>query len=299
MARRSRRKRTSGRSDLYRFATIRQIWASQFVRRGLRLSAWATLIGVAVTGVAVGATRTERYVHRSLDRSIERSVLQFSNLPTVLETMARDDLLASVNDLLEKPWTDPELCRELVERLTANGWIRHVTAVNRTGDGRLTVDAQYRIPVAMVYRDDGFMLVDAGSVRLPGVYLYEESWTVIQGVDEPPPPPGLSWLGEDVSGGVAIVNLLSREPFMHQITAVLVDNVGGRVDPHLARIELVTDRPGGRIRWGSAPGSEIAENSAAEKLAILRENYRKTGRADADRLIIEIFTFPDRFTIPG
>ena len=64
-------------------------------------------------------------------------------------------------------------------------------------------------------------------------------------------------------------------------------------------VELATDRAGGRIRWGSAPGLEIEENLPGQKLALLRQNFINTGRADADHPVIDVSTFPDRFTVPG
>ena len=74
---------------------------------------------------------------------------------------------------------------------------------------------------------------------------------------------------------------------------------GGRRDPRACHIELMTDQAGGRIRWGSAPGSELEENGVQQKLALLRENFSKTGRVDARHAVIDVSTFPDRYTIPG
>ena len=46
-------------------------------------------------------------------------------------------------------------------------------------------------------------------------------------------------------------------------------------------------------------GFEVEENLAPQKLALLRQNYAQTGRADAGHAVIDISTFPDRFHIPG
>ena len=94
-----------------------------------------------------------------------------------------------------------------------------------------------------------------------------------------------------------MISLLGAEPYAAQLTAVLVDNFRSPSRAGRCPIELATDRAGGRIRWGSAPGTELAENSVDEKLAILRENFRSTGRADAGHAVIDISLFPDRFTI--
>ncbi|MCH8149346.1 MAG: hypothetical protein IH987_15410 [Planctomycetes bacterium] len=151
----------------------------------------------------------------------------------------------------------------------------------------------------MVQKKDEFYLVDRHSVRLPGRYHYDPIWLLIQGVGQSAPDPGRVWPGGDVRTGLAVIEAIVGRSFVSQITAVLVENVGGRRDRHRCHVELATDRAGGRIRWGSAPGFELEENSVAEKLAILTENYRHTGRADAEHPIIDISLYPDRYTIPA
>lgn len=299
MAGRSKRKRSLQRAYSRYWETLREVFSSDRFRLGIRLAGWALVVGGVIAGVAVAAGRTERYVSRQLDHSVGRPTLVFPSLPSALESLARQDLLESASTQLDQPWTTEGLCRDLAASLSSCGWIEQVHAVRRTGNGHFAVDARYRIPVAMVSWGNGFILVDAENVRLPGAYLYDATWTIIEGVEEPPPQPGRRWMGDDIRAGVSIVSLLANEPFAHQVTAVLVDNVGGRTDSQRPQIELAMDRAGGRIRWGSAPGAEIAENTAQEKLAILRENFRQTGRADGNHLVIEIFTFADRFTFPG
>jgi hypothetical protein len=151
----------------------------------------------------------------------------------------------------------------------------------------------------MVAHEGEFLLVDAEGVRMPGLYRYEPSWMLIQGVAHPAPQPGVRWPGDDLRAALAVQTLLSEEPFRSQITGVIVENAGGRLEARRSHVELATDRPGGRIRWGSAPGREIEENSVEQKLRLLRANFLHQGRADAGHPIIDISTLPDRFTIPG
>ena len=107
------------------------------------------------------------------------------------------------------------------------------------------------------------------------------------------------WNAPDLRGGLAIADLIADEEFADQIRAVRVHNYGGREDARRGHLELATDQVGGRIIWGSAPGEEVEENTAEQKLAILRRNYELFGRADAGRAVIEVSTFPDRFTTPA
>ena len=65
-----------------------------------------------------------------------------------------------------------------------------------------------------------------------------------------------------------------------------------------AREQAARGGAGGRIIWGSAPGAEIEENTVAEKLELLRSNYRRFGRADAGRGVIDVSVHPDRIITP-
>ena len=296
MARRSKAKKRRGKSRRGGW------WASRDVgrrRRFMHVTGLALATLACVAAVSIATTRLNQHVERDLLSRSGAATVQFVDRPGQLTDLCLSDLSASVADLLTRNWTDKRLCRDLAERLAETGWMARLNYVRRTADGRFEVSADYRLPFAMVQQSDTFLLVDNEGVRLPGTYLYDPAQKLIQGVAGATPQPGGSWEGDDIKAALAIVGAVAGEPFSGQITAVLVDNAGGRRDPRRAAIELATDRAGGRIRWGSAPGFEIEENSVGQKLAILRENYRQTGRVDAHHAIIDISTFPDRFTIPG
>jgi len=225
--------------------------------------------------------------------------LRCPGVPPVLNGLADDDIHDLLEPLLDEPWTTPDLCERMARLVEQVGWVRTLHNVRRLADGSFEVSCEYREPLAIVSQSEGYVLVDADQVRLPGVYAYHNSWIVVDGVRQPPPPPGRIWTGEDLRAGLTLVKSLREEPFTRQITAVLVDNYGGRVDKYASHIELATDRAGGRIRWGSAPGAELEENSVDHKTAILRANYARTGRLDANHPLIDISTFADRFTVPG
>jgi len=262
----------------------------------------AALVAGVVAGLLAGAAALA-----GLNNHVDRMILQryagpkpvFLDLPEAIETVAGPQLQARLSDLLTWDWTDRRLCKEMAQRLAESGWVARVDSVRRGSDGTFRIRCRYRMPYAMVQQDRTFLLIDRDGVRLPGTYRYDEKFKLIQGVAMPAAEPGARWPGEDLQAGLAIIEALGKEPFGDQVTAVLVDNFGGRENARRCHIELATDRAGGRVRWGSAPGYEIDENNVVEKLAILRENYRRTGRMDAEHPVIDIVTFPDRFTIPG
>lgn len=248
---------------------------------------------------AMAVGRLNAQVKKNLLTAHPQASAVFVDLPGKLEALARADLQDATAPVLTGDWTDDRACRLLSERLQEVGWVVRVRYVRRSSDARFEISCRYRQPFAFVQKGSRFYLITKEGVRLPGLYRYNSTWRIVQGVREEPPPPGSEWPGGDVQAGLATLRALPPEPITEQITAVIVDNYSGRVDPKLSPIVLATDRAGGRIVWGSPPGAEIEENSIAQKLAILRENFRHTGRVDAGYPVIDISTFPDRFTIPG
>ena len=254
--------------------------------------------GLVLAGSVALARLDERVNRELLERQPEASV-EFVDLPESLMGLAVGDLRGSIAELLGRNWTDDVRCREMAERVSRIGWIAEVRFVRRTNSGRFEISARYRLPAAMVADHGDYVLIDADGVRLPGVYVYHPRWYIIDGVEGAAPPVGEKWPGADLRAGLTIISALRNEPFRPQIVGVVVDNFAGRHNPRASHMELITDRPGGRIRWGSAPGSEVEENIVSQKLALLRQNFLQTGRADADHEVIDVSTFPDRFHIPG
>ncbi len=208
-------------------------------------------------------------------------------------------ILEDLAGLRQSHWTDEHLCERVYDRLARNVWIRWIHRISKAKPGVVRVDCEYRLPIAMIQNHEYFYLVDEYGVRLPGQYGYQPGWLLIQGVAEGLPQPGEMWPGDDIAAGVRLAKMILEQPYHDQVEALLLHNYQGRRDPYSAHIELVTDRDGNRILWGSAPGEELEENTAAQKLRILSQNYRQHGRIDANQPKIDISVFPDRFFIPA
>jgi len=254
------------------------------------------LTSAATIAVCTLTARLRAHVRDVLQARIAPQVV-LVDLPPMLNRLAAADLEQSIEPL-PRDWTHPEICRELAVRLSTVGWVAGVNHVRRRCDGRLEVSCRYRRPMAMIRQGDDFLLVDATGIRLPGRYIYDRTWPLLLGVSAPAPACGHPWDGRDVQAGLALLDVMQNESFASQITGINVENFAGRINPRLTHLALTTDQRDGLIRWGSAPGFELEENSVEQKLAILRENFRVTGRADATYRIIDVSTFPDRFTVP-
>lgn len=250
-------------------------------------------VPVILTAAIYGLLEAERATRQA--EAYQQPVrFELINAPEELHDIVQEHLA----DLAAFPWIDPQLCRRVHERLQELAWIRRIEAVGKAERGVVYVSCQYRQPAAMVQHGDFFYLVDFEGVRLPGQYALDSRWLIIQGLSKPPPEPGRPWLGGDAAAAVRLVELLMAQPYAGQIAALSMYNYRGRLNLYEPQIELISRGRRSRIIWGSAPGEETEENSAAQKLAILAENHRDFGRIDANLPAIDISVFSDRFVVP-
>lgn len=294
MAARKNKKQRQSPGLYHRWMTFAMTHASNHVSFLWKAAVFTVLLGAGAYGMNRLETRLDRE-----NLTPKKPTVVFVDMPTSLSTLAGGELhdVASSALASAERWTDRDVCRKVAESLMSTGWVSAVRHVRRNSDAVFEVSCRYRQPVAMVPSGSDYLLVDANAVRLPGRYRYESEWKLIQGVRAPAPEPGLEWHGDDIRAGLRLLHTVAPQAFSPQISAVVVENYKGRVDPRRSHLELATDRAGGRVRWGSALDQEIEENSWQRKLAILAENYRTTGRVDADYLVIDVSTFPDRFSV--
>ena len=203
-------------------------------------------------------------------------------------------------EFYDRDWIDSALCEQVARRLAGCPWVVTVKQVSKAEEpGLILVHCDYRQPRALVQYGEYFYMVDEYAIRLPGVYSYQPGWLLVQGVSSAAPDAGETWPGNDIAAGLRLAGMILDQPYAGQVVAVSMYNYRGREDPYRSHIELVTDFNGNRILWGSAPGEELEENSADQKLRILTENYRQYGRIDAHEPRIDISVFPSRFLIPA
>lgn len=248
----------------------------------------------AVLAVGIGGYALERRV--VADEWFQQPpILHLADAPDALQA----EILPSLTEEAQVRWGDPDLCRRVAAALETNPWVQRVRSVRKYADRTVEIRCDYREPAVLVQVDSTFYLVASDQVRLPGTYTYDPFLVFVQGVATPAPPAGQRWSAPDLQAAMAVVERVSKEPFSSQVAGVLVYNYGGRENDEEAHIRLVTDRPGSTIIWGSAPGEELEETTADQKVAILRDNYSRFGRIDANRHLIDISIYPDRFTTPG
>ena len=172
---------------------------------------------------------------------------------------------------------DAGLVERVGRRFEACAWIRRVTAVERVFPDQLRVRFEYRVPHAAVRRPDGYVVVDAEGVRLPGLYADPARCCArsieIAGVTSSPPEPGRAWDDPALKAGMALADYAAENPLLSRlrIREVDVSNFGGKADARRSDIAFTTSS-GCSIAWGRAPGAgKYGEPSAEEKLNNLRE----------------------------
>ncbi len=264
----------------------------------------ATALSLAVVGV--GLRRLESWVENRRS-PVPEIAMEWADLPKWLQLPDNrhvlDDLERCAGVANEHDWNDADLTRRVAARLSDPevGWIRRVIRVVKQAPNRLVVHGEYREPVAWIPRGNHAFLVDDAGVRLPGRYaraaISDTTLIDVIGVRRDPPPVGSTWQGDDVSGAMRLVRLVETQPFRNQVSGISVENFESRRTGR-SKLELLTDRPGARIWWGSVPGFEDAvENTAAEKLLLLRNLYHRTGRIDLNRDYVDIMTWRDRVAV--
>ncbi len=172
---------------------------------------------------------------------------------------------------------DPGLVERVGRTFEECAWIKRVTAVERVFPDRLRVRFEFRTPHVAVKRHDGYVIVDAEGVRLPGVYTEPprscERTVQIAGVASLPPEPGRPWTDPALKAAMGLADFAQENPLLARLRVREVDvsNFDGKLDARRSEVAFLT-AAGATIAWGRAPGAgKFGEPSNEEKLENLRE----------------------------
>jgi len=272
-------------------------------RRVLRGVFNLAMVGGVVFGSRYGLPLVEEYVTARSEYQRPLRV-ELADMPAWLESNEHvvRGIISHCGITSRDRRLDSGLAARVGRAVSRVGWVKEVKQVNVGADDIIRVRCVYREPIAWVGYGSSYYLVDTECVRLPGRYAPDEvsregGLLAVTGVAKPPPAEGETWEGADVKAGVQLVVMLRDRSYVDQIAAVMVGNYGGRQDRRRAHIELATDK-GTRIRWGRAPGEEVDEPTAEQKLAQLQGLWRQYRRVDMGRPWVDIQGWPDRVSVP-
>ena len=261
-----------------------------------------TLLGLKVLGVfalavalVIGWRYGERYLlnYANENRPVKRitaDVVELVDAPNWMSEGIREQVRDSAAAPIEPDPLDGRSLKAAAEALRKDAWVRDVKQIARRSNGQILVYATYRRPVAVIEARDGYHLVDAQGVCLPGVYGAHEidglGLVTVMGVNTPPPAQaGNVWPGDEVQAGLALLQLLAKESYMDKIRSLDVSQRDER-----GRIRLVLHTEEGTVRWGLPPGEEHAiEPSAQTKLGWLRQLAQSDASLSTGGEIIDIY----------
>ena len=208
-------------------------------------------------------------------------------------------ILSSVELPTSEQWMDADLIERIAAQLANSGWVRRVDHVTKRMDGTIEVTCDYRRPIAMLLTDEGYLPVDRDGVRMPEVYpsvSTDSGWLRIVGVESDVPSVNRSFAGDDAKAAVRLASLIFEQgdEVASRISAIDVINFRGRRDRRACHIKLWTPT-GSEIKWGSAIGEEVEENTAVEKITQIAIML-KQGEPKAQ---VDVSVYPDVAILPA
>jgi cell division septal protein FtsQ len=176
----------------------------------------------------------------------------------------------------------PGLADRFARGYERSAWVRRAVVTRRRYPNRVDVHLEIRKPVAAARLEDGtYVLVDEEGIRLPGTRGAPKAGPgrpirLLDGVADPTPEPGSVWseqVREEAAVARTLLDLPEEIARAVRITAIDLENSGGRVDPARAEILLVT-QGGTVIEWGR---SRVSPRAALEPAA--QAKFEKLRRA--------------------
>jgi len=181
---------------------------------------------------------------------------------------------------------EPNLLPEIARAFEQHPWVEKVIRISKGVPARITVEVQFRKPVAMVELPTGVLPIDSQGVLLPPSDFTPEDarrYPLILNVSSSPRGgPGHPWGDPQVAGAAKLAGALLPHWNEFQLEAVLLPGATASVDAKLweGNFQVVT-RGGSRILWGRAPGVVYpGELTAEQKLGRLEECVTRFGGFD-------------------
>ena len=276
------------------------------------VAAWMRNVGSHISGavlcllvLAAGVFLLKRYVDREIAFPKKPPKVVLKQRPVWMSDFLAASIAESVRPAGAHSSFDHQMLVDRVAMLKTNPWIKNVRQVRRgyaqrPGDS-LEIDCDYRAPIALVRWGKDYWLVDGEGVKLPErfeaadvpkIVVGRDGHTnirVVEGVQRPPPQPGRTWGGEDLTAGLEMVKRLYGVNYADEIVKVNVANFGGRVDVREAQLVLGT-KHSTEIRWGRPVGAkdDFIEVRADRKFDYIRRVYEEFGRCDARQRWIDV-----------
>lgn len=260
----------------------------------LRIISPGLILGVLVVVVFGGGVYTLwRWIGHKIEADdsylVTPEKIEISRQPDWICSDVKTDVakaaLAQPQDL-----RDRDLTVRMAREFTLNPWVASVRRVSKAYPEGVTVDLQYRKPVAIVQvlsaeGTPSVLLVDANGVLLPTKECPKEKVMALPriyvGDTWPSGAAGSPWGDKRVHAGTTIAAELSehwKKLGLRRIQLAEDDTGGVAFDE--PSFELITQK-GVRVLWGHRPGAEVGrEPASAVKIRRLLDFVEKQGPLD-------------------
>lgn len=168
--------------------------------------------------------------------------------------------------------------------LASTGWVNNTPEARWTDEGSIIIEAEWRIPAAVVRSGDRDYLIDFQSHVLPLDYPHDESnQFVIHNPALPHPGTGNNWDEPEIRDALNLLVELQKHNLHNQVVGI---DLGTKREHGI--LQLLTDNDA-RVLFGGGPGrSRPAEMPSSVKIERLISLLNSTGRIDAGAMILDI-----------
>lgn len=202
---------------------------------------------------------------------------------TWLPKVDQDDILRRARAAVRAPAPlSAAPLAQITAALDETGWFRTPPSARRDGNGAITVDADWRVPAAVVRHGGWDHLVSWRAMPMPRRYGPGSSnqRVILNAAFAPGPTENPAdtyrrpWPGEDVAAALEILRVLAQHDLVAEVEAIDVAHHASGM------IELATVH-GSRIEWGAAPGDwRPGQATDDERIARLKRLSAEFGRID-------------------
>lgn len=200
--------------------------------------------------------------------------------PVPLNLVEQVEQMADVSDDLSI--LDENLTIEVARIFRRHPWVSNVLRVQKSFPAAVTVELEYRKPVALVETATGRIPIDVHAVILPSTDFSASDITtfpLIQGITSAPASrPGIEWSDPGLVAAARLAHLLLDDWKSLKLGAIVVPrSTNSETDPNDVPLELATEG-GSRIVWGRPPGNDHpGELEATQKIRRLEKYLAEFG----------------------
>jgi len=242
---------------------------------------------VVCVAVVVGFVFLDRYVKANLKLEKKTVPIHLLNFPDWGSEELKQKIVAeAAGDSKDLKLSDSAAMR-IGENIAEFSWLYNTKV--QIGNQAIVIDAQYRLPVALIKTNDSQYFIASDLVvldyvnisKLPiveitGVPAHRLTWRSV----------GTKWDSEDVVAAVELLALFARmdsevvpdKPLLAEIKSIDMSNFNGRRSSSQPHIVLYA-KDGTEIRWGAQKGAwqRYLEARDEEKLTLLYNTYQELG----------------------